>query len=801
MKIRYFILIILAVCTGFGFNAESTIEEVIGKLLRYGEVNYQEKIYVQTDSDIYYSGEVIWLSTRLLDARTHTASIMSKVAHVKLYNAQGSVLYHKKVLTSSGVGNTDILLADSLSTGTYHLVAYTDWMRNYDQEFLFSKQIQIFNELPASDQKISKTKTDLDVGFFPEGGHLVEEMINVIGLKITNNQGIGVDKIGVILDDLGDTIVHLKTYKYGMGSFTLKPESKRAFFLVIDDNTSKKYPLPDAVKQGINLTVTLDDWENAHVEMEMSRNFSKANKKLFLISQSRGLVTFAAEGRESQRSFIDIPRQKLKAGINQITVFSQNGIPLAERLIFIAPDESQISFSSESKTFHKKSEVILNLSSQLKEGAKLSISVQDRPAISQVNIKNYLLLSSDLKGQIESPEFYFSGSDSSKIASDNLMLTQGWRRFDWIDVLDNTEVALNYPPEREAPIFRGKLIDLESGKSIHDTLIVMSVIDSIPNFYYLRLGSEEEFVFDFYQIHGEHKVFVNVIEDSKSEKYSLLNSESYDPFIFNIPENYPSVNYTQFSNHFEQKRLENQILSNYKIYRPELFSPPVPQIILDQPNFNRLTYPDHSIDPDQYIPLLDIKELVNELFPSARIRKKKGLDKIYVYAEEPDPQALERKPAVFNPEPISYFLNGVPVFDDEKIYGLEYSNIDLVDIYTGQYDIADHRFYGFMAIITKDIFSEFNVFSNAVNQVDFEGISLKRTFYQPKYQSVNQSSNRVPDLRHLLHWVPDFQVAGESTCALSFYTSDVKNDFYVHAEGVTDSGEPIVLDYKFHVSD
>jgi len=112
-----FIAFLLMLGMGFTFIENDMINQIVVRLMEFSKKNYQEKVYVHTDSDLYYSGDVIWLNTRLLDAQSHTPSMLSKVAHIKLFDSNNKELYHKKIRIKEGAGYADILLSDSLSTG------------------------------------------------------------------------------------------------------------------------------------------------------------------------------------------------------------------------------------------------------------------------------------------------------------------------------------------------------------------------------------------------------------------------------------------------------------------------------------------------------------------------------------------------------------------------------------------------------------------------------------------------------------------------------------------------------------
>ncbi len=801
---RKFIFIAFALMLGSGFTfiESDIINQLAVKLMEFSNKNYQEKVYVHTDADLYYSGDVVWLNTRLLDAQSHTPSMLSKVVHVKLFNSRNKELYHKKILVNEGTGYTDILLSDTLSTGIYYLSGYTEWMKNFSRDFFFHKQIYIVNNPLTMVDTLSKRKEEIQVDFFPEGGSFIVSMNNKVGFKISNKQGVGEDRSGFIINDRHDTIVHVNTYKYGIGSFSITPKKGRSYYLYLKNgDTIKKYMLPKAREDGLNLTVQVDASNNVEVGLEVSRKFYRNNKKLIFIAQCRGQVNFAAEGEIARKNAIRIPRSKLGDGINQLTVFDDKGIPLVERLIFVQPEDAiGLTISQLSTTYDKKELVEIGLSSNFLEDVNVTISVHDRPPMSSNNIINDLLLTSDLKGQIENPGYYFSNTDSAKRAADNLMLTHGWRRFVWDDVLNENSKPNVYLAENKGLIFRGKLINKLSGKAVTDTLLIVSILNKHPNVILYRLNGEEEFVCVLHQMYGKEKVFVNKLDEEKFNNFELVHSSSYDTFQHKLPRTYQSPYQVSLKDHFSLNKKEKLILDNYRVYKPELFSvrptQPSEDMFWDS---QYLGDPSHELYPDEYIPLKDLKEIIFELVHSARIKRKKGKDKLFVYKELPQAAEMADAPHFFYDKPVTFFVNGVPVFDDEYVFNLAYEDIYKVEIFNySAFKFIRNNFYGVVAITTKNFqLGEKTDLEEFSNFFEFEGLSVKREFYHPLIN--NEQDIRIPDIRHLLYWNPDSTVKKDSVTTISFRTSDVQNEFYIKIEGITASGKPTYKIQKFKV--
>jgi hypothetical protein len=804
----YLILIAFVLTTSFSFVDNEMINQIVEKLINYSNRNYQEKVYVHTDTDIYYAGDIIWLNARLLDAQAHTPSRLSKVVHLKLYNSQDKELYHKKIKTEGGMGNADILLSDTLSTGSYQIIGYTEWMKNFSPEFFYQKSIYIVNDKPVLDGSIVSDEKALNVQFFPEGGTFISEMNNRLGFEATDVHGKGVDLKGFILDDKGDTVINVSTYKYGIGSFNITPVKNRSYTLFLRLNESlREFPLPASQEEGINLTVETHATENIQLELEASRKFIAQNKRLYLIVHNRGQVNFAAEGGTSKKYQVNIPKSRLAAGINQVTVFGDNGMPLVERLVFIQPaDEPILDISGIKANYATREMVRVDLTSAISEDASVTVSVHDRPSIGTANIENHLLLTSDLKGLIEDPEYYFKMTDSAVIAADNLMLTHGWRRFVWSDVLSDERSIFEFPAERDGLTFRGKLIDNHSGMPLIDTTLLLSFLNQSPNYLTTYSDSEGELACVLHEMYGSKKIFVNIPGVRESNDFRLIHANNYDSFDYPFERQKITLFQRDLSAHINARKKEQLILENYRIYKPDLYSPPVFTSKEDVFGYNqKLHYPNREIYTDDYVPLANFKEMVFELIPSAKFKKHNGAEQLFVLDETTQTSvrsgiAYDHSVYALNKKPATIFVNGIPVFDQESAFNIPYNDIHKVEVYNRKkYNNSGYTFHGVVSITTKDFLSgQGSGLEQTSNALEIDGYALKREFYSP-ISGEEYMPNRLPDIRHLIFWQPNTVVSPGDATTLTFNTSDIKGDFTVSVEGVSATGKPIYLTQQFTV--
>jgi hypothetical protein len=178
-----------------------------------------------------------------------------------------------------------------------------------------------------------------------------------------------------------------------------------------------------------------------------------------------------------------IRKKGMGDGVSTITVFDANRRPVCERLFFKRPEKKlSIIASTDQSVYNKRTAVHIDLhtrsGSQFVPG-NLSAAVFMTDALQKIpeqNIVSYLWLASDLKGNIESPDYYFAGTDkAADDALDLLLLTQGWRRFKWGDVLSGNKPGFEFLPELEGPVVMGKMINKTNGGTVADADAYVSV--------------------------------------------------------------------------------------------------------------------------------------------------------------------------------------------------------------------------------------------------------------------------------------------------------------------------------------
>jgi hypothetical protein len=412
------------------FAAQS--QKILTTLDIYNKEFVPEKIHVHFGKNAYSAGETIWFKAYVLEGILPTT--ISTNFYAELIDHSGKVIHQKiiPVFLSTAAGSFDIPL-DWKGDGLLFR-GYTSWMLNFDSSFLYSKNISI-------NTSTSKTKTytrQVDLRFFPEGGDLVEGIESVIAFKATDQYGLPVSINGVIKSGTGETIQSFQSVHDGMGRIKLKPLPNTSYYAEWNAGSEvKKVDLPAAKKSGVVLVVS-ENADNVVITVEKTTNATALNA-IQVVAQMHQQVVYKAKINlsKSNKGTARIPKNALISGNLMITLFDESWQPLAERIKFV--NNNDFSFDANvnltKKDLKKRglNEVEVEIPDTL--FSNLSLSVTDEQLESNnatESIISKLLLTSDIRGYVHKPAYYFSNtSDSVKEHLDLVLLTNGWRKYDW----------------------------------------------------------------------------------------------------------------------------------------------------------------------------------------------------------------------------------------------------------------------------------------------------------------------------------------------------------------------------------
>jgi hypothetical protein len=734
-----------------------------------------EKLFVHTDKDAYVVGELIWFKLYNVDASTNCPSSISKIAYVEVLDRQNNPVLQAKINLINGSGSGSFDLPLTLKSGRYKFRSYTSFMQNQGATAFFEKPITLYNpqDVPEKQTILSR---NIDLQFFPEGGNFVEGLVSKIGFRAIDSEGKGVSLEGAIVDSKNDTVARFKTLKFGNGQFNFTPIAGRIYKAVAltEDREVLIKDLPIVNKQGV--TMRLDDIGNGQLAIKIQTN--TAAPKVYIFVHQEKKTSIAIESFfENKVSTFTFEEKNLPEGISYITVFNDKGVPICERLYFKQPTRVlQIMASTDLEAYNVRQKVTVKVASKNEKNelipANLSLSIHRLDSLQLTNqndINTYFWLSSVLKGNFESPEYYINNrTNESQIALENLLLTQGWRKFDWENALNNEPASLKFLPEYNGHIIKGILKDVNGIPKIN-TLIYMGIPGKRLQFYSSKTDETGNFLFNTKDLYGANEVVVqtNFREDSTS-KISILSpfSEEYTNTSFNS-----ATLIKELVKQLEQTNLETQVMLNFSGKQLKQFY--LPEV--DTTDFFQTYYKSYLLK--DYTTFNTLEDVIREYVRETLVSKKNNNSHLTVVGET----------KYLNPDPL-LLMDGVPRFDFNKLLTINPNVIEKLEVVRNRYYYGTTVAEGILKFTTyQGKLQTVPIDPNAV-VIDYEGVQLQRKFYAPVYETIEQKNSRVPDFRNLLYWLPNLTTTEKEETEFNLYTSDQTGVYLVVIQGFTAQG-------------
>lgn len=479
------IFVLISVHEGYGqqVNGIQKINSFVDSLSKSFSV---EKLYLQTDKPSYNAGDTLWFKGYLFEAKYLTPSAKSGLVYADIIDKDNRIIKRMLFPVSNGLLRGSIPLdEDELQAGAFTLRAYTNWMRNWGPDYIFTKSLFLINptaSLPVRNaSSISTSKgvsgntavyaskpENVDLQFMPEGGNLVSGLQSRIGFKAVAENGMGINVAGKIYNDKKQEMASFKTTHAGMGFFEFTPIAGEDYFakIITAGMESKPYALPKAETSGVVLKV-INDLESDVLKINLagSKTISDSSP-YYLVAQSRGVVCYGAIAKFKKGEVNTvIQKNKFPTGIVRITLFDENLNPINERITFINHrNELNISLQTDKENYYSRDSVSLQVKVTNKTGepvqGSFSVAVTDDGLVATdaaSNILTRLLLTSDLKGTVENPAFYLVPKPENWAALESLLLTQGWIGYRWNDGFKIPRIK--YPAQPEFTV-SGKLTNL-----------------------------------------------------------------------------------------------------------------------------------------------------------------------------------------------------------------------------------------------------------------------------------------------------------------------------------------------------
>ncbi|MDB5124772.1 MAG: hypothetical protein JWP94_2901 [Mucilaginibacter sp.] len=781
------VLLSAAFCLLLLNSSAQVIQEVQNSFNLHKQTALVEKIFVHTDKNVYLPGEIVWFKVYCVDGNDHKPLNLSKVGYIEVLDNNQNPVIQAKILLKNGTGSGSLYIPVSVNNGNYKLRVYTNWMKNFGPEFYFEKTITLVNPLKSPEVATKETAAAYDIQFFPEGGNLVGGITSKVGFKAVGRDGNGVNLAGAIVDQHNDTVARFRSLKFGMGSFSFTPVSNNTYKAVVKDmdNAAVVKDLPEINSQGYVMHLT-DDGANLSIEVKSN---ATPGGNIYLFAHTGQTITAAETGAMNNGAArFTVSKSMLGEGISHFTVFNNAKQPVCERLYFKRPVQQLfIDAGADQQQYNLRKKVNINVLAKDQAGkllnADLSMAiyrVDSLQKIDRTNIVSYLWLSSDLKGSIESADYYLKNSNAeANEALDNLLLTQGWRRFQWNQVLENKQEAFNFLPEFDGHIITAKIVNTETGAPAKNVLTYLGIPGKRVQLYTARSDSSGRLLYNTKNFYGQSEI----IDQTNTQIDSTYRIDILSPFSEQFSKTIlPKFQFdTGTQKALQEHSLGIQVLNIYSGNQIKRFYDP----LIDSSAFYGHPYKSYKLD--DYTRFTTMEEVMREYVTEENITRSKGRFHIKV---------LSDRGFLDGGDPL-VILDGIPVFNIDKLFTVDPLKIRKLEVVPRTYFYGPAESVGIFSFTSyKGDLGGVELDPHAI-VMDYEGMQLQREFYSPVYDSQGQATSRIPDFRNVLYWSPSINSQGKG--AVSFYTSDQPGKYVGVVQGLTATGQAGVQYFTFDV--
>lgn len=761
-------------------SIDATINEYATK---YG----QERCYLHYDKATYSPGETIWFKAYLMNGVN--AADESKNFYVDWTDEKGNLISHNVHPVVDATSNGSFEIPATYNGRFLHVKAYTKWMLNFDSSFLYNKDIKLLSLLSSKAKKDSVTTS---LRFFPEGGDIVAGVMNRVAFKSNDQWGKPVLIRGIIEDEKGAKIDSIKVQHDGMGTFMLLPEKNNSYTAKWKDErgVTRTAKLPAVKPTGVSMQVTLQEGKRQLVVNAAPDVATTLDSVRIIGTMNQHMVFKFSRDISSGGARAVIPISDLPSGILTITIFDKSWAPLAERITFI--DNGEYSFKSNFEVKHwglnKRARNEISIAIPDSSVANLSIAVTDADieTDSANTIISTLMLTSELKGQVNNPAYYFSGKPGTATNLDLVMLTNGWRKFKWEDVVANKFPKLSYQKDTSFLSLSGRVYGLlptqireangvilmvkpRQGKGTNQSLLMPLNANGTFN-------DPSLFIFDTVQIYYQ-------VAGKGSDGASIIFMENLLPAFkyqapangfFNNQANDTLGSYRHFMYAQQQLKIineaEGKILDN---------------VVVRAKTKTRLEEMDAKYSSGLFSGDAVQFDLVNDT---------RALGALNIFNYLQGQVAGLQISGTGNQTSLAWrggapalFLNEMPS-DVNMVSGLPVADIAYVKVFRPPFMGSFGGANGAIAIYTRRGDDYKPEPGKGLASSTVRGYTENRIFYEPNYSSFKKE-NEKQDIRTTLYWNPNVKIIpGSKETVFTFYNNDISRAFRVVIEGMTRDG-------------
>ncbi len=617
---------------------------------------------------------------------------------------------------------------------------------------------------------------DYDVQFFPESGSLLTNQLQTVAFKAIGSDGLSVDVTGKVFSDKNEEIVDFSSFYKGMGKFSLQIDSGITYYAIVKSTKGieKKFILPKPQNRGVSLHLA---YNRGKLSYEVLNATNMSNDAFYMLVHSRGRLLAALPLNDLTGQMSE---SLLPPGVTSLSVIDTLGNTYCERLHFVRNSAPPVIRMESAKPVYGKRELVDMTFNILSAAGKpcvgnYSLSVTDSKIVrldnSSDNIMTYLLLGSDIKGYIEDPGSYFTDSlTMDRERMDNLMLTQGWKRFNTADVVKGKIKDPTYYMEA-GQFLSGKVLNIMNKPAKKCGIIIIS-----PQRQIIRLSQTDSL----------GRYLVDGIEFPDSTVFIMKAKKEKS---FGDVELIPDKDEFPKSNAFIPLRCAQDLAvpNDYFLHSKEKYFSDGGMRVVD---LGAVTVKAAKVEKKKetyYYSGMEDAKLTSE-----KLEQFQGLSVLQILSMMPGVLVSGDQVSVRGSASMPMFMiDGIECMSVDDISYLNSNDIEEISLFKGASAavFGSRGGSGVIAIALKKGVERKTETPISMVKVTPLGYEKPAEFYVPKYEVDSVRLDKKSDLRSTIYWNPKLVSDSTGTVHVKFYTADKANDYSVVLEGISDKGD------------
>lgn len=770
-------LLALSLCLISGLAEDDFLIKLTRQFEAYTKAYPQVSVYVLFNQDKYVGGDTAFFKAYFVNEDLRPIA-GKQILELEVIDQDGKLVQKQSFRVVEGKSENQIILSRDLQPGKYRFVAFSEWMKNFDESFYFSKEFLLAGRYQLPQDKSAASSS---VSLFPEGGHLVSGISNRVVVKSSPSGRV------TIKNQSGETIVSASLNGNGLGELKFVPSM--GSYIELEGN-SQKFPLTQLEQDGIAIQLTPSTLlqEPQEVVLQTPAASELRKQSLYFVVTARNKISFTRplQFQGSEALQVSIPAQQLHPGLNQVFILDQNGNIKAERIFWKRNREIKTAIELAKESVNTKELVTFDVWLKDENGNPISgegvVSVINKslfpnPTLTSVDMDLLLAELPQLRQPLNKSELSI---DEWRSHSDYYLIPLAWQRIPWKEILEGKVKRPLYKFKNSMSL-SGSAMYLETQAPLSDSTMIMVYLQKHMMGYELYPSNGGKFELPFmYDFWGSDKLFCTLQSKGREVKKEFvirLNDHPVNSLKELALKQTDSIeSYGDFK---FKKDLMDQSFNFYAKAKQDVkgegFNPNV--------EFeDELGGTDFEVDAQKFLVFPEMEEMIREILPFVQHRKRG--DKVTV--------RLILIEGTLNSIPTSdplYIIDGVMSMNTDLFLSLKPSEILTVKVVRNKTKLSRLGAIGKNGVIliqTKNDISE-KVQANG-KLLNIEGLSKPVDFKLNNYAT--NSNQRVPDFRSTLYWNPAVKTGTNGRASLSFYASDDVGGMIIKFQGITNEGIP-----------